>query len=82
MWNVCILKSEGHNWFYVGSTNDLTRCIKEHENGKVQSTKNYRPLTLVFTKEFDEERDAGAYERKLKKCRIEKESIIKKFNLC
>ncbi len=82
MWNVYILKSEGRNWFYVGSTNDLTRCIKEHENGKVQSTKSYRPLTLVFTKEFDEERDAGAYERKLKKCRIEKESIIKKFNLC
>ncbi len=82
MWSVYILKSKDKNWYYVGSTNDVGRRIREHEKGRVRSTKNYRPFVLVFVKRFDEEKDARMYERKLKKCRIEKESIIKKFSLC
>lgn len=80
MWNVYLLKSKNRNWYYVGSTNDLARHIREHESGKVQSTKAYRPLILIFTKDFNEEEDARMYERKLKKSRIEKETIIKKLS--
>jgi putative endonuclease len=77
MWYVYMLKSEGRKWFYVGSTNRLEKRIVEHNSGKVKSTRFYRPLKLVFKKEFEIEKDARYYEIKVKKMRIEKEKIIK-----
>ena len=44
---VYILKSNIRDWVYVGSTDDLDRRMNEHEAGLVQSTKAYRPLTIV-----------------------------------
>jgi putative endonuclease len=79
MWFVYVLKSITHNWYYVGSTNRLDARIKEHNNGKVKSTKPYKPFIFIFTKIFDLEEEARAYERKLKDCRIEKEKIIKEY---
>ena len=32
---------------YKGLTEDLERRIKEHEVGKVESTKNYRPFVFI-----------------------------------
>lgn len=31
---------------YVGSTSDLKRGLKSHQNGQVSSTKSYRPVRL------------------------------------
>jgi len=80
MWTVYILKSINVNWYYVGSTNNIDRRFLEHQNGLVQSTKGYRPFSLVSTKDFDNETEARNYEHKLKKCRIEKEKIIREIN--
>lgn len=80
MWYVYIIKSSGKNWYYVGSTNKLEARISEHNNGEVRSTKYYIPLNLVFTKEFETEKEARSYERLLKDKRIEKENIIRKID--
>jgi len=77
MWCVYMIKSSQKRWYYVGSTNRLEHRLNEHNKGQVPSTINYRPLKLVYTKEFESEKDARAYERKIKARRIEKETIIR-----
>lgn len=76
-WYVYFLKSENKSWYYIGSTNRLTDRVKEHNSGKVKSTKLHRPLKLVYSHEFMTEKEARAYERKVKDMRTEKERIIR-----
>jgi putative endonuclease len=76
MWYVYILKSSIKKWYYVGSTNRLQQRLKEHNEGKVLSTKAYKPLEFVFKKRFKLESEARGYERLLKDKRKEKEKII------
>jgi predicted GIY-YIG superfamily endonuclease len=47
MYYVYILKSVEDNWHYVGYTSDLRKRFKEHNQGKVTSTKNHRPFKLA-----------------------------------
>jgi len=79
MWYVYILKSENKRWYYVGSTNRLTERLKEHNFGKVKSTKRFLPLRIVFTKNFEKEKEARSYEKLVKDRRIEKEKIIREI---
>lgn len=79
MFTVYIIKSINKKWYYVGSTNNLERRLVEHNKGLVTSTKYYIPFKIVFVKEFETEKDARSYERKLKDKRIEKEKIIKEI---
>lgn len=37
---------------YVGSTDDLERRLKQHNSGKVKSTKYRTPFKVIFTEEF------------------------------
>jgi putative endonuclease len=48
MWYVYILQSSKDKKYYTGSTNDLKRRFNEHDAGKVFSTKNRRPLELIY----------------------------------
>ncbi len=80
MFFVYILKSNKRDWYYVGSTNRLEERIKEHNSGKVRSTKSFIPFEIVYAKKFNTENEARLYERKLKDCRKEKESIIRSLN--
>ena len=43
-----VLVSQKDHKFYIGWTNDLIKRIKQHNNGKVESTKNRKPLKLVY----------------------------------
>jgi predicted GIY-YIG superfamily endonuclease len=45
-WFVYFLKSLIRDFIYVGSTDDLGRRLLEHNCGKVQSTKAFRPLKI------------------------------------
>lgn len=45
---VYVLLSQKDNKFYIGFTSDLKRRIKEHDDGKTQSTKSRRPLKLLY----------------------------------
>ncbi len=45
-WYVYFLKSLERDFIYIGSTDDLKRRLKEHNNGEVQSTRAYVPLAI------------------------------------
>ena len=79
MWYVYIIKSSIKRWYYVGSTNRIDQRMKEHNSGKVSSTKSYKPFELIFKKDFNSESEARSYERLVKDKRIEKEKIISLF---
>ena len=46
MWYVYILRSAIDNKLYIGSTDNISRRLSEHNSGKVDSTKNRIPLKL------------------------------------
>lgn len=46
MWYVYVLKSKQQDWRYIGSTSDLKQRFKDHNNGKMQSTKHFLPFEL------------------------------------
>ena len=63
---VYILQSEKNNNFYVGYTKNIQRRIKEHNSGKVFSTKNRIPLKLVYWEGCLSQDDAMKREKYLK----------------
>jgi putative endonuclease len=66
MYYVYLLKSKLNGELYRGSTNDLKYRFKEHNDGKVFSTKRYRPWKLIYYEAFAEEKLARLREQKLK----------------
>lgn len=68
---------------YTGSTNDLDKRIKEHNKGKVEATKNRRPLKLIYCENIDSLEKARARERYYKTGagRRKLKEIFKKLNL-
>jgi putative endonuclease len=66
MWYVYILRSAADKEFYVGSTNDLTRRLKEHNDGQVTSTKPRIPLQLEAYIAVKDENKARTLEKYLK----------------
>ena len=46
MYYVYILKSDTEDWRQVGYSSDLRARLKDHNNGKVASTKPRRPYTI------------------------------------
>jgi len=45
---VYVLKSSKDGKFYTGCTEDLRKCFKDHNDGKVISTKGRGPFELVY----------------------------------
>jgi len=54
------------NKIYKGITNNLKRRINEHELGKVASTKNKRPIKLIYYEAYLFKEDALRREKYLK----------------
>jgi putative endonuclease len=54
--------------FYTGVTNDIARRFYQHCSGYNETCYTYsrRPLQLVYVGEFEDIRDAIAFEKKLK----------------
>lgn len=53
-----VLISEKDGKFYIGFTSNLDKRLKEHDDGKVISTKNRRPLHLIYYEACKNEHDA------------------------
>ncbi len=51
---------------YIGCTSDIKTRIKEHNAGYVRSTKNRRPLELIYTEEYRNRGKAYAREKLIK----------------
>lgn len=61
-----ILQSEKDGYFYVGYTTDLVNRVEMHNKGNVASTKNRRPLKLVYYEVCLNQQDATHREKYLK----------------
>lgn len=62
---VYILQSE-KSQYYIGSTANLERRLKQHFTGGAHTTSRMKGLKLVFSQEFKSSEKARIVERKLK----------------
>ncbi|PIS21741.1 excinuclease ABC subunit C [candidate division WWE3 bacterium CG_4_10_14_0_2_um_filter_42_7] len=65
MYYVYLLKLSNGD-FYTGSTPDVRIRLREHEDGVCLSTRNFRPLTLVWFCSFPSRMQARRFEEYLK----------------
>ena len=63
---VYVLFSEKDGNLYTGYTNDIRERLKFHNEGKVTSTKNRRPLKLIYYEGCLNQQDATRREKYLK----------------
>ncbi len=61
-----VLQSEKNNGFYIGFTKDLKLRFEQHTKGVVDSTKNRRPLKLIYYEACLTQEDATKREKYLK----------------
>jgi len=66
MFYMYILQSAVDDELYIGSTNNLQKRFREHNQGLVQSTKSRRPFLLVYYEAYRAEDDAREREDQLK----------------
>ncbi|HAT73961.1 MAG: GIY-YIG catalytic domain protein [Candidatus Moranbacteria bacterium GW2011_GWF2_36_839] len=66
MYYTYILRSEKDNKNYVGYTKNLKLRFEEHQKGKVESTKDRRPLKLIYYEAYLNQQDATHREKYLK----------------
>jgi putative endonuclease len=64
---IYILYSERLNKFYVGSTNDLTRRLDDHNRGKTSFTKTGMPWALRYAESFGTRQEAVKRELEIKR---------------
>src|SRR3989344_4949740 len=67
MFYVYILKSKKDESHYVGFAVDLRGRMRKHNEGLVRSTKNIRPLALVYYEAYRSKTDALIREKQLKR---------------
>jgi len=61
-----VLKSNKDGKLYIGSTGNLERRLREHVQGLVKSTRNRRPLALVYEETFSTKEEAQNREKYFK----------------
>ena len=66
MFYTYVLQSEKDNNFYVGFTADLKQRFDQHQGGLVPSTKDRRPLKLIYYEACLNQSDATKREKYLK----------------
>ena len=66
MFYTYVLKSKKDNELYIGFSYDLKKRLLEHQKGLVKSTKDRRPLELVYYEACNNERKAIVGEKTLK----------------
>lgn len=73
-----VLKSGINGDIYIGSTRNLENRIQRHNDGKVKSTKGYKPWGLMEHFTFPTRAEAMRYEKFLKTGQ-QKEILRKKY---
>ena len=66
MWYVYVIKSIKSDYWYTGSTNDLRKRFKQHNEGKSMYTKPRGPYKLIYYEASLNEQDARSRELYLK----------------
>lgn len=75
---IYILQSQLNNRYYIGSTNNIERRLKDHNSGKVFSTKPFIPWMLKYQEGFKSLAEARQREFQIKswKKRLAIEKLI------
>ncbi|MDD5489839.1 MAG: GIY-YIG nuclease family protein [Candidatus Moranbacteria bacterium] len=81
MYYVYFLKSEKDKGYYIGYSSDLRLRFEEHRSGKADSTKNRRPLELVYYESYKNKSAAQERERKLKQFGSAYKGLLKRLKL-
>lgn len=78
---IYILLSKRDNGLYIGCTTNTEKRLKSHTCGKVISTKNRRPVIMIYKESFENKADAFNRERFLKSLwgAREKKKILKEY---
>jgi putative endonuclease len=63
---VYVLQSEKDHKFYIGCASNIKKRLEEHNSGKVSTTRNRRPLKLIYWEGCLNQQDAASRERYLK----------------
>lgn len=58
--------SLSNNTYYTGMTIDIARRLKEHNEGKSKSTRNYLPFKLLYYVQMHSQKEARWLEKKIK----------------
>lgn len=66
MYYVYVLRSKKDGNFYVGHTVDFLKRMEHHNKGNVESTRNRRPLELIYYEASISRKDALHREKYLK----------------
>ena len=66
MYYTYVLKSKTSGRWYTGSTNDLRKRLKLHNDGKSNYTKKYKPYEIIYYEACLNEEDARSREKYLK----------------
>ena len=66
MWYTYVLQSKKDNNWYTGYTDDLRKRIENHNKGLVYSTRQRRPLRIIYYEACINEQDAKMREQYLK----------------
>lgn len=66
MYYIYVLRSITDGKLYNGYTNNLKRRFQEHNDGLVPSTKNRKPLELIYYEAYCNQQDATSREKYFK----------------
>lgn len=64
---VYIIKSLKDDKYYIGSTINWKKRLKEHNRGYVGSTKNRKPFVVEYILEYENISEASVAEKKFKR---------------
>ena len=64
--HVYLLRSKLDNSFYIGFAENLKERMEKHNQGMVQSTRNIRPMELIYFESYKSKKDALIREKRLK----------------
>lgn len=67
MFYTYVLQSKKDKSFYIGFAVDLRDRMLKHNRGEVKSTKNIRPLELIYYEAYKSKKDALYREEQLKR---------------
>ena len=73
MYYMYILKNPVTSRYYVGSTNDLSRRLKQHSSGLTRTTRILGTNELVYKEEYNSLLEARLREKKLKSYKSRKD---------
>ena len=72
MWFVYVLESLVNGRYYIGSTNNLERRLKEHNSGKSKYTSLTKPFKIIYIENYETETEARKREFYLKRLKSRK----------